>query len=243
MESFSAPPGTPDPSGEDSAGLADDQESPVTTPVPSPGNSSATPASRGSSSFASRRRRSSYAPSSSPGGNSGIGGGVTGRVAPEPRCSRLTSSAAEPNASTGLDPQGCARGTAEASRSGGGHEGGGSSGEGVGQGSASRRRSPPSPPNTDAGSPRSPTNIGGTPVGFARCGMLSPSRTRVSNIPVLGITNTTLAHILDSIREAVGQCSNTITGTKPTRFLVRSEGKQRFAIFKAHQRADGQSVV
>ena len=172
MESFSAPPSTPNPSGEDSAALADGQETPVTTPVPSPGNSSANPASLGSS-FASGRRRSSYAPSS-PGGKNEAGGGVAGRVALEPRCSKLPSPAArsttaQPNTSAGLDPQDGALGSGEDLLSGGGgNEGGGRSGEGVGKASASRRLSSPPPSKIDTGSLLSPGNTGRSPIGYAR---------------------------------------------------------------------------
>lgn len=157
MESFSPP----NPRGEESAAFADDQENPETTPAPSPGYSSAAPASRGSS-FASRRCRSSFA-SSSPSGNNGIGGEVTDRIAPEPRFSKLPSSTttgsstAEPNTSWGLELE-----------SGGGNEGRRRSGEDGGKASRSRRRSATPPPRIDTGGLRTPANSSESPVGFAR---------------------------------------------------------------------------
>lgn len=176
MESFSTPPCTPNPSGEDSAVLADDQESAVTTPAPSPGNSSVTPASCGSS-FVSRRRQSSFAPSS-PSGNNGTGGDVTGSVEREAGLSKLPASTArastaQPHTSTGLEPQSYPHGAGEDLHNGRGPEGGRRSGEEVGKVLPSRRRSASPPSKIDPGGLRSPANTSRGPVVFARCGIAS----------------------------------------------------------------------
>lgn len=167
MESFS----TPNPRGEDSAVLTDDQESPETTPAPSPGSFNATPASCGSS-FASRRGRSSFAPSS-PSVNNGMGGRVTGRGAPETSFSKLPasnarSSTAQPNTSGGLEPQSCAEDPAHGLQSGDEHDGGRRDGGGSGKPSPPRSHTSTPAPKIDTGGLRSPANISRSPVDFAR---------------------------------------------------------------------------
>lgn len=168
MESFSPPSCTSDPSGEDAAALADDQASPEATPPASPGNSGVTPTSY-ESSFASRRRRSSLAPSP-PSGNNGIGGGATGRVAPEPRLSKLASSTARSSTATGLEPQNCPKDPGDDFETGGGYEGGRRGGDAGGKASPARRRSATPPPNVDTSGQRSPANVSKSIVEFARCG-------------------------------------------------------------------------